>query len=138
MNSESQCNKALHLAAIPLRSIAAGDTNRNYADICLKWDVILNGPRSVGNWPECQQALRDDWELSSRKVTNLRRFAEEVSDGDYVVLRKEKIRGQPLTCDICCTYWTGVGSDHRGYNMKSAELFRDGQTKPEVLKQTKE
>ena len=40
-----------------------------------------------------------------------------------------------LTCDICCTYWTGVGSDQRGYNMKSAELFRNGQTKPEVLKE---
>jgi hypothetical protein len=32
----------------------------------------------------------------------------------------------------------GIGSDHRGYNMKSAELFRNGQTKPEVLKESKE
>jgi hypothetical protein len=32
----------------------------------------------------------------------------------------------------------GVGSDHRGYKMKNAELFRNGQTKPEVLKESKE
>ena len=32
----------------------------------------------------------------------------------------------------------GVGSDHRGYNMNSAELFRNGQSKPEVLKESKE
>jgi len=40
--------------------------------------------------------------------------------------------------DTCCTYWTGLGSDHRGYNMKNAELFRNGQSKPVVLKESKE
>jgi hypothetical protein len=43
-----------------------------------------------------------------------------------------------LTCDICCTYCTGVVLDHKGYNMKGAELFRNGQSKPEVLKESKE
>ena len=32
--------------------VAAGDTNRNYADICLFWDVILNGPGSEGANPD--------------------------------------------------------------------------------------
>jgi len=32
----------------------------------------------------------------------------------------------------------GLASDHRGYNMKNAELFRNGQSKPEVFKETKE
>jgi hypothetical protein len=64
---------------------AAGDTNRNYADVCLKWDVIVNGPGYVGAWPDCQEDLRSDgW---SRKVTDLWRFAEEMKDGDLVVLR---------------------------------------------------
>lgn len=65
---------------------AAGDTDRNYSDLCLRWDVILNGPGYAGPWPDCVQSLRsDDW--SSRKVTDLRRFAEEMKDGDLVVLR---------------------------------------------------
>lgn len=68
--------------------VAAGDTDRDYAKLCLKWDVILNGPGSEGAWPECQQALKNDWELSARKITDLRRFAEEIKREDYVVLRK--------------------------------------------------
>jgi len=65
---------------------AAGDTDRNYAPLCLSWDVILNGPGYAGPWPECRARLRED-NLSSRKVTDLRRFAEQVQDGDVVVLR---------------------------------------------------
>ena len=30
-----------------------------------------------------------------------------------------------------------LGSDHRRYNMKRAELFRNGKSKSEVLKETK-
>ena len=66
---------------------AAGDTDRDYADLCLKWDVILNGPASYGRWPECQKGLRDDgW--SERKITDLRRFCEQMQGGDLVVLRR--------------------------------------------------
>ena len=65
---------------------ACGDTDRNYADICLKWDVILNGPGYAGPYPECDTKLRKDgW--SSRKVTDLKRFAVDMKDGDIVVLR---------------------------------------------------
>jgi hypothetical protein len=65
---------------------ACGDTDRNYADICLKWDVILNGPGYAGRYPECDERLRkDNW--SSRKVTDLKRFAVDMKDGDIVVLR---------------------------------------------------
>jgi len=32
----------------------------------------------------------------------------------------------------------GLESEHRGYKMKNAELFRKGQSKPEVLKESKE
>lgn len=65
---------------------AAGDTDRNYSDLCLKWDVILNGPSYAGAWPDCKKGLKEDgW--SSRKITDLRRFCEEIKDGDFVVLR---------------------------------------------------
>ena len=65
---------------------AAGDQDRNYANICLKWDVILNGPGYAGKLPESQGLLRKDgW--TSKKVTDLLRFSEKISDGDIVVLR---------------------------------------------------
>ncbi len=66
--------------------VAAGDTNRDYADVCLEWDVILNGPGEEGPWPTCREALRGDWGLT-RKISDLKRFAEEIAEGDVVVLR---------------------------------------------------
>jgi hypothetical protein len=65
--------------------VAAGDTNRNYSDLCLEWDVILNGPGSEGLWPDCRDALARG--VSSRKLTDIRRFAEEIMDNDIIVLR---------------------------------------------------
>ncbi len=67
--------------------VAAGDADRNYTDLCLEWDVILNGPGSEGPWPDCAEALRFDWGLSPRKLDDLQRFCEELKDGDLVVLR---------------------------------------------------
>jgi len=65
---------------------ATGDTDRNYSDLCLKWDVILNGPGYAGPWPDCDKKLRsDNW--ASRKLTDISRFAEDMKGGDIVVLR---------------------------------------------------
>jgi hypothetical protein len=65
---------------------AAGDKDRNYVEICLKWDVILNGPAYPGPWPECVTKLKDD-KWSAKKITDLKRFCEDIKDGDIVVLR---------------------------------------------------
>ena len=65
---------------------AAGDTDRDYSKLCLDWDVILNGPGNAGPWPDCRTALSSDG-LKPRKLTDLRRFSEEIKDGDFVVLR---------------------------------------------------
>lgn len=65
---------------------AAGDTERDYVDICIRWGVILNGPGHAGPWPDCEHKLRgNDW--SARKMTDLRRFAVTMQCGDLVVLR---------------------------------------------------
>jgi hypothetical protein len=64
---------------------ASGDTNRDYSALCLEWGVVLNGPGDYGAWPECAAAMADV--VSPRKVSDLRRFAEDVKDGDIVVLR---------------------------------------------------
>jgi hypothetical protein len=65
---------------------ASGDGNRNYSEQCIKWKVILNGPGNEGSWPDCVNVLREK-ERSERKITDLKRFAEEMKDGDLVVLR---------------------------------------------------
>lgn len=65
---------------------AAGNNDRSFAGICLKWDIILNGPGYAGAWPACIDALREDG-FTAKKITGLRRFAMEVEDGDLVVLR---------------------------------------------------
>ena len=65
---------------------AAGDTNRKYTDLCLQWSVILNGPGVYGRWPECQSSLRRNG-IKEKKITDLRRFCEEMEDGHLVVLR---------------------------------------------------
>lgn len=65
---------------------AAGDGNRNYVDFCLDWDVILNGPGEHGIWPDCQdKILNDGW--GKRKVTDIKRFCEDVKERDLVILR---------------------------------------------------
>lgn len=65
---------------------AAGDTDRDYSRICLDWDVVLNGPGYAGPWPDCREALLAEGR-SARKIADLRRFAEEIHDGDFIVLR---------------------------------------------------
>lgn len=77
----------MNLSGKTIWQVAAGDTDRNYADLCLCWDVVLNGPGSEGPWPECGQTLRKEWKLSSRKMTDLKRFTDEIADGDIIVLR---------------------------------------------------
>ena len=52
---------------------AAGDTDRNYVDICLKWDVILNGPASFGRWIKGESAPN----LTPKKERILNGFAKK-------------------------------------------------------------
>jgi hypothetical protein len=77
----------MDIAGRKIWQVAAGDTNRDFSDLCLQWDVILYGPGSEGSWPKCQESLSEGWGLSSRKLTNMRCFAEAISDGDLIVLR---------------------------------------------------
>ncbi len=64
----------------------SGDTNRNYSKYCIDWGVILNGPGYANRWPECKEKLLSDgWK--SKKLTDLKRFAEKMKEGDLVVLR---------------------------------------------------
>ena len=66
--------------------IAAGDTDRSYADLCLRWGVVLFGPGYRGEWPNCVDSLKNEgW--SARKVDAIRKYHEDIKLGDIVVLR---------------------------------------------------
>jgi len=65
---------------------AAGDLNRDFSDLCLKWGVILNGPGELGPWPACRDALLSVG-LSKRKLADLKRFCEDMQEGHIVLLR---------------------------------------------------
>jgi hypothetical protein len=62
---------------------AAGDGETKYPHICLKWDVILNGPGGEGAWPDCADCI----DRAPRKISDLRRFCDEMQEGDIVILR---------------------------------------------------
>jgi hypothetical protein len=65
---------------------AAGDTDRNYVGLCLRWDVILNGPGNEDHWHTNKAKYRAGG-MSAKKMTDIERFADEMQDGDFVVLR---------------------------------------------------
>lgn len=76
----------MHIGDRTIWQQACGDTDRNYADVCLKWDVILNGPGRKGKWPACKPGLIDEgW--SKHKLADLERFVNGIKDDDIVVLR---------------------------------------------------
>ncbi len=83
---KDQRHNGMNITSKTIWQQAAGDTNRDYSDLCIRWDVILNGPAWPGAWPGCIQTLQDH-SITPRKITDLRRFAEEMADGDIVVLR---------------------------------------------------
>lgn len=88
---------------------SAGDGQRDYADVCLKWDVALVGPGDLGPWQDCGSDLHK--QVGPRKLTVMKRFFEDVKDGDIVVLR------------IGTRAVAGVGSVVGGYSYHN--LFGD-------------
>ncbi|MCK5716794.1 MAG: hypothetical protein KAH77_04835 [Thiomargarita sp.] len=96
---------------------AAGDTNRNYADICLKWDVILSGPGYAGSLPDCEKQLKQD-KWTSKKITGLLRFYHEMAKDDIVVLRlgTTDVLGVGVICDNY--QWLETFSDIDGWDLQ--------------------
>ena len=102
---------------------AAGDTDRNYVDICLKWDVILNGPGYAGKLPECKiKLLADGWK--SRKITGLLRFSEEMHDGDIVVLRLGTTDVHGVGVIVGNYEWLEQFSDVDGWDLQHVRRVR--------------
>lgn len=76
----------MHIGDKEIWQIAADDTHRSYADLCLRWGLVLFGPGYRGMWPDCEEPLRvDEW--SSKKINMIRKYHEDIHCGDLVVLR---------------------------------------------------
>lgn len=95
---------------------ACGDDDRNYSEICLKWDVILYGPGRWGKLPNNIQKYREH--VTSRRLTNLKKFTHEMSDGDLVVLRRgtKKIYGVGIVCGEYS--WSKIFADIDGWDLQ--------------------
>ena len=65
--------------------VAAGDTRRDHAALCLDLGVILNGPGVHGPWTENRETYRQGH--GPQKVSDLARFCETMKSGDRVVLK---------------------------------------------------
>jgi len=63
--------------------VAAGDTNRNYADICIYWNVILVGNGKYGKWPEYENNYID----GKINAVNIKQLYSEIKIGDLILLR---------------------------------------------------
>ena len=71
----------MDLADTTLWQVGAGDTDRSYGDICIKFDVMIAGPGELGPYEEERYAHLGDIRNS------LRRFCKEARRGDIVLLR---------------------------------------------------
>ena len=100
---------------------ACGGEGRDYADLCIRWGVILNGPGHPGPF---DPALYGQSDLSARKVTDLRRFAEEMSDGDVVVLRLGTARALAVGEIVGGYEWHDGFADVDGWDLQHVRRVR--------------
>lgn len=102
---------------------ACGDTDRNYSEVCLDWDVILNGPGYAGAYPECDEILKQHgWK--SKKRTDIWRFAVQMKDGDIVVLRlgTSDILGVGIV--VGDYRWNNIFKDIDGWDLQHCRRVR--------------
>lgn len=67
--------------------VGAGDGNRDYSDVFLRFGVMLIGPGDHGDYFENRDSYQDRRHLDEHSITDVRTFAEDVQEDDVVVLR---------------------------------------------------
>lgn len=115
---------------------ACGDTDRNYSNLCLEWDIILNGPGSCGPYPECMEVLKHWQWVSSRKRTDIWRFAEQMKEGDIVVLRLGTSTILGVGVIVGSYEWLESFGDVDGWDLQHARRVRwvwDGRRQPKYF-----
>ena len=65
--------------------VACGDTNRDFHDVFLRWDVILVGPGNFGDFAKHKEDYKKN-NVSNSKINDLIRFTQ-IKEDDWIVLR---------------------------------------------------
>lgn len=104
--------------------IAAGDTERNYAPLCLRWDVALMGPGSFGPWEDGALYTCEQTGSTARKLSTIKRFCEEIKSDDVVVLRigTSTVCGVGIVCGQ--TEWNDYFGDVDGWDLQHVRRVR--------------
>jgi hypothetical protein len=102
---------------------ACGDTDRNYSAVCLEWDVILNGPGYAGPYPQCIDVFKQQ-KRKGKKIADLKRFAEEMKDGDLVVLRLGTSEVLGVGQIVGRYEWSNLFSDIDGWDLQHLRRVR--------------
>ena len=116
--------------------VSAGDGKRNYAELCLRNDVIIVGPGREGAWPECEEVLLMDPQWTKLKMAMLRYFAEGIKPGDLIVLRlgTQTVYG---VGEVVERYsWNSLFSNVQGWDLQHTRRVRwlwQSETNPQLF-----
>lgn len=115
-----------------------GDGDRVYCDLCFQYGVIINGPAHDGKLDDQVEQRMKDSGISTKKITDLKRFCFEIKDGDIVVLRvgTGEVHGVGVVVDDYG--WNNIFSDVDGWDMQHYRRVRwlwkvDADTTPETF-----
>ncbi len=109
----------MDLSERPLWQIGAGDSDRSYGNICIKYDVMVAGPGDPGPYEESLYANFGDIRNS------LRRFCKEARCGDIVLLRRGT--GNVLAVGEIAdeaAAWSDAFADVDGWNLQHLRRVR--------------
>lgn len=109
----------MNLTGKVLWQIGAGDTERSYGEICLKFDVMIAGPGDLGKYDRERYSHLGDIRNS------LRRMCTEASKGDIVLLRLGT--GDVLAIgEIAddCSDWLEAFADVDGWDLQHVRRVR--------------
>ena len=105
--------------------VAAGNgKDTNYAKTCLYQDVIILGPGKYGPWPECEADVRAESDGDGSKAGIIRRFAEEITPGDLVVLRIGTQEAYGVGIVEGPYQWNALFADVQGWNLQHVRRVR--------------
>ena len=105
--------------------IAAGDSNRDYHEIFLDWNVMLMGPGDPGNWNDKKDIYKEDSTITTRKFNMIKDFCENAHNGDIVFLSLKSKPGSYKVGIIDGDYeWHDIFGDIDGWNLQHTRRVR--------------
>lgn len=95
-----------------------GDGERNYIDICLQLEVILNGPGYAGPLNNNSIAVMEKDGISMQAIADINRFASKMKSGDIVALKIGLQKVYAVGVIIGDYEWSDLFSDVDGWDIQ--------------------